>query len=188
MTAPARGAALLDRDGTLIAERHYLADPEGVELLPGVVDGLRRLRELSLALVVITNQSGIARGLFDEAALARVHERLAALLAAEGVRLDGVYHCPHAPSDACACRKPGIELAERAAHDLDLDLGRSFVIGDKQADVDLARALGVPGILVRTGHGEDELRRGASADLVAADLAEAADTIDRIRGRRGSHG
>jgi len=176
----ARGAALIDRDGTIIVERRYLADPAGVELLPGAAEGLRRLRALGLALVVVTNQSGIARGYFDEATLDAIHARLAALLAAEDLVLDGIYHCPHGPDDECACRKPGVELAHRAARDLGLDLSRAVVIGDKRADVELGRALGVPGILVRTGFGEEELAAGVTADHVADDLAAAAAVVETL--------
>jgi D-glycero-D-manno-heptose 1,7-bisphosphate phosphatase len=178
--ARGRAAVLLDRDGTLIVDRDYLSDPAGVELLPGAAAGLRKLRDLGLALVVVTNQSGIGRGLFDEAALAAVHDRLTTLLAAEGVRLDGIYHCPHAPADDCACRKPRTELALRAARDLGLDLARAFVVGDKRADVELGRALGVPGILVRTGYGERELAGGVTADAVAGDLEGAAQIIEGL--------
>ena len=175
-----RGAALLDRDGTLIVERDYLSDPEGVALLPGAAEGLRRMRGLGLLLVVVTNQSGIGRGYFSETALRLVHERLESLLAAEGVRLDGIYHCPHAPDDGCDCRKPGTGLAQRAARELGLSLARSAVVGDKGTDVALARALGVPAVLVTTGHGERELAAGARADAVAADLVEAATALERL--------
>ena len=175
-----RGAALLDRDGTLIVERDYLSDPEGVELLPGAAAGLRRMREMGLALVVVTNQSGVGRGYFTEASLRAVHERMESLLAREGVRLDGIYHCPHAPDDGCDCRKPATGLAERAARELGFALARSAVIGDKGSDVALARALGVPAVLVTTGYGARELAAGAEPDAVAADLLEAATALERL--------
>ncbi len=172
-----RGAVLLDRDGTLIVERHYLADPAGVELLPGAAEGLRRMRESGLALVVVTNQSGIARGYLDEDALGAIHARMEALLAAEGVVLDGIFHCPHLPDAGCECRKPLAGLAQQAAAALGFTLSRSFVVGDKACDIGLGRRLGVPAILVTTGHGARELEAGVTADAVAPDLAAAADAI-----------
>ena len=175
-----RGAALLDRDGTLIVERDYLADPEGVELLPGAAEGLRRMRGLGLALVVVTNQSGVGRGYFSETTLRAVHERMESLLAREGVRLDGIYYCPHAPDDGCDCRKPATGLADRAARELGFALHRSAVVGDKGSDVALARALGVPAVLVGTGYGQRELAAGVQADAVAADLVEAATALERL--------
>ncbi len=107
---------LLDRDGTIIAERSYLSDPDQVELLPGTVEGLRRLQRMGCGLVVITNQSGIGRGYFTETQLARIHERMKALLAREQVRLDGIYICPHRPEEHCSCRKPepGLVFAARS--------------------------------------------------------------------------
>ncbi|MEM7249257.1 MAG: HAD family hydrolase [Acidobacteriota bacterium] len=147
-------AVLLDRDGTLNRECHYLSDPGQVELLPGVGSGLRRLREAGFGLVVVTNQSGIARGLFDEERLAAIHDRLDVLLAAEDVVIDSYHHCPHHPEEGCSCRKPGTSLVLEAALRHGFVPSECFVIGDKACDVDLARALGATGILVRTGHGQ----------------------------------
>src|SRR6266568_4684844 len=110
--------ALLDRDGTVIVDKVYLKDPEGVEFAPGAIEGLRLLRDNGFALALVTNQSGIARGYFDEATLARVHERLAALLSAEGLTLAAIYFCPHGPHDACDCRKPQPGLALQALNEL----------------------------------------------------------------------
>ncbi len=159
---PPRPAAFLDRDGTLIVERDYLSQPEGVELLPGAVAGLRALRQAGYALVLVTNQSGIARGLFGLDDFRAVQARLEELLAAEGVRLDGVYLCPHHPDfgPPCECRKPGPGLYRQAERELGLDLARSLFIGDRLSDVDAAAALGGTGILVRTGYG-----RAAEATL-----------------------
>ena len=133
---------VLDRDGTLIVERHYLSQPGQVELIPGAADGLRRLCRMGLRLVVITNQSGIARGYFDEAAVFRIHRRLRDLLQAEGVGLGEIYVCPHVPEDGCRCRKPEAELLERAARDIGCDPRAAFVIGDKACDVELGRRVG----------------------------------------------
>lgn len=169
-----RPAAFVDRDGTLIVERNYLGDPAGVELIPGAAAALKALKSAGYELVMLTNQSGVARGYFDMAAVARVHARLNELLAAEGAALDAVYTCPHAPGDACACRKPLPGMAEQAAADLGLDLSRSLVFGDKAADLGVAHAVGAFAVLVRTGHGAAEEPTAAPlADLVADDLAAA---------------
>jgi histidinol-phosphate phosphatase family protein len=168
-----RAGILLDRDGTLIEDRDYLSDPAGVRLLPGAAQAIAAANRAAVPVVVVSNQSGIGRGYFTEADLAAVNARLAALLAAAGARLDGLYHCPHAPGDGCRCRKPAPGLAEQAARELALDLGRSFVIGDKQADVALGRAIGATALLVRTGYGQEAEAKGAAADRVFADLATA---------------
>jgi histidinol-phosphate phosphatase family protein len=145
-----RRAAFLDRDGTLIRDAHYLRDPEQVALLPGVIPALAALRDAGVALVVITNQSGIARGLISAADYEAVRARLDALLAAEGLALTASYHCPHEPerSGPCECRKPGTLLHRQAAAAHALDLARSVYIGDRFRDVAPALALGGRGILV----------------------------------------
>lgn len=174
-TAMGRPAVFLDRDGTLIEERSYLADPAGVRVLPGVVDGLRALRAAGYKLIVVTNQSGIARGLISEAQYERVRRRLDALLTLGGAALDGVYHCPHHPAitGVCGCRKPGVELYERAAADHAIDLRRSAFVGDKPADVEPAAVLGGRGILVRTGYGVMSESSVAPDVRVADDFAAA---------------
>lgn len=155
-----RPAVFFDRDGTLIREREYLADPDGVELLPGAAAAVRLARRSGYAAVLLTNQSGVGRGRFTVDDVAAVHARLAELLAAEGAVLDGVYLCPHAPPPegevGCECRKPAPGLALRAAEELGLDLARSIVVGDKSADAALARRIGARGLWVATGHGRRE--------------------------------
>lgn len=145
-----RPAAFLDRDGTIIVDVDYPSRPEDVRLLPGAAAAVRRLNESGFPTVVVTNQSGIARGLLDEAAYQRVRARLDELLAAEGAHLDASYHCPHHPDFdiACACRKPGTELYERAARDLGLDHARSLFVGDRIRDVLPTLSLGGRGILI----------------------------------------
>lgn len=169
-----RPAAFLDRDGTLIVEREYLADPEGVEILPGAADALRRLQQAGYALVLVTNQSGIGRGLYSPADFRAVQERIEALLAAAGVTLAGVYWCPHHPAEGCTCRKPGLALFQRAATELDLDLAASVYIGDRLRDVVPAARLGGRALLVRTGYGAAESAGAGAGIEVVGDLAEAA--------------
>lgn len=181
-----RPAVFLDRDGTIIEERNYLSDPAGVALLPGAARGLARLRDLGLPLVLVTNQSGVGRGYFGRDAVERVHGRLIALLAEHGVRLSAIYSCPHTPADACGCRKPSPGLLTRAAGELNLNLSRSYVIGDKPCDIELGLVVGATTILVRTGYGARHAQAGDCApDLVAADLAEAA--ADIANRQRGDH-
>lgn len=168
-----RAAAFLDRDGTVMAEREYLADPAGVELLPGAADALRRLRQAGYVLVLVTNQSGIGRGLYTRADFAAVQARLEQVLADAGVAFDGVYFCPHAPEAGCACRKPGLALFLQAAAELDLDLAASVFIGDRLRDVEPAARLGGRGLLVRTGHSAGESVPAGADVAVVADLAAA---------------
>jgi D-glycero-D-manno-heptose 1,7-bisphosphate phosphatase len=174
MTSP---FVVLDRDGTIIVERNYLHDPEGVELLPNALDGIRAMRHLGLPVVIVSNQAGVGRGLYTLDAVERVNERLLTLLSAGNATIDGIYVCPHAPTDGCDCRKPATRLLNDAARDLSCDPARSIVVGDKECDMDLGRAAGGVTILVRTGYGRSEAARGVSADYVVDDLAEAAAVI-----------
>jgi D-glycero-D-manno-heptose 1,7-bisphosphate phosphatase len=162
----------LDRDGTLIHDRHYLADPRGVELLPGAAEAVARLNAAGWVVVLVTNQSGIGRGFFGEAAYAAVQARLAGLLAAAGGRLDAEYHCPMAPGDPDPerMRKPGAGMFLRAAREHGLDLSRSWLVGDRLRDVAAAAELGARGIIVRSGQTEQALPAGVDA---ADSLAEA---------------
>lgn len=168
---------LLDRDGTLIVERHYLARVEDVELLPAAARGLRLLSHVGLGLAVLTNQSGLSRGYFDQTTLNAIHAHLRRLLADEGVSLAGIYVCPHAPDDGCDCRKPRPGLAHRSAEELNFDPATSFVIGDKPCDIELGRRLGAATFLVRTGYGAIAEQEGAQADYVVDDLLAAAHII-----------
>jgi D-glycero-D-manno-heptose 1,7-bisphosphate phosphatase len=175
----ARPFILLDRDGTLNVERHYLSDPDQLELYPGVISALKRLRALGYGLAVVTNQSGIARGYFTEATLERIHDRLRALLAEGGASVDGIYSCPHGPDQACDCRKPLPGMALQAQAEFGFDLKQAIVIGDKKADIDLGRAIGAATILVRTGWGADAEKAGdCSPDVVVDDLLAAVKWIE----------
>lgn len=178
-----RRAVYLDRDGTLIHDRHYLSEPDGVELIDGAAAAVAALQDVGLAVVVVTNQSGIGRGLFTEEAYRRVAERVDALLAAEGVRLDGTYVCPHDPLARCPCRKPGTALHEAAAAELELTLEGSYFVGDKPADIDAAEPLGGRAFLVRTGHGRRHEDEVAGRATVVDDLPSAVAEIVALERR-----
>ena len=176
-------AVLLDRDGVINQERHYLSDADDVELIPGAAEGLSQLQELGFCLVVVTNQSAIGRGYLDEKGLAAIHSRLAELLAAEGVVLDGVYHCPHTPDENCGCRKPAPGLVLQASREHDFDPSEAFLVGDKKCDVDLGKKVGATTFLVMTGHGREELRdRSVEADYVAPSLKSVAEIVEGLVG------
>lgn len=161
----------LDRDGTIIEDRHFLRDPADVRLLPGAADGLRQVKRMGARLVVVTNQSGVGRGYFDLATVERTNRRVADLLSSAGVTLDGAYVCPHLPEEGCACRKPGTKLLETAAEDLGIAPAGSFMIGDKAADVEAGRRFGARTVLIAPALPEDFQPR---PDCTAGDLAEAA--------------
>lgn len=153
-------AVFLDRDGTLIADTGYPSRFDQILIPPESPAAVRRLNEAGFRVVVVTNQSGIGRGYFTEEQLAEIHRRLASFFAAEGARLDAFYFCPHynlSPNpryrEACACRKPLPGLGLKAAAELGLDLGRSYMVGDKEDDIRFGRALGAVPVLVLTGYG-----------------------------------
>ncbi len=176
-----RRFVVLDRDGTVIFDRHYLSDPSEVQLLPGSAAGLRSMRELGLGLVVITNQSAIGRGIINKAQLDLIHKRVDELLEREGVFLDGIYFCPHLPEEECDCRKPAPALLRSAAQELNFDPSQSFVIGDKVCDIELGRRVGATTILVRTGYGEQfEKGENTQPDFTVNDLKEAAEVMKEI--------
>jgi D-glycero-D-manno-heptose 1,7-bisphosphate phosphatase len=185
-----RRFALVDRDGTINEERHHLRDPDELALIPGAAHALIRLRdELGMGVVVITNQAEIGRGNLAIEALDRIHERLRALLAAEGASVDAIEFCPHRPEDACACRKPAPGMALAAADRLGFALKDSFVIGDHASDMGLGRAVGATTVLVRTGHGIEEEAAGMPlADHLADDLAGAVAIIAGLVQRGGTDG
>ena len=182
-----QAAVLLDRDGTLIEEVGYLDRPERVELYPYSADAIRALNRAGLRIVMVTNQSGVARGFFSEAVVHAVHGHIERLLAEAGAHIDAYYYCPHHPDGkvaeyarVCDCRKPARGLVDRAVRELGIDPGRSFAVGDRWLDVALAREVGAAGVLVRTGYGLTEEQRplaGLAADAVVDNLAAAASWI-----------
>lgn len=168
----------LDRDGTTNRDTGYIKTLEELQIFPGAVEAVARLKQAGARVVVITNQSGIGRGLFSTETLGIIHARLRAVFEAGGAPFDGLYYCPHHPDDGCACRKPGTVMIERAVADLGLDLSRAYVVGDQRRDIDLARRIGAKGVLVTTGptsaQALEELRQeGAVPDYVATDLGQA---------------
>jgi D-glycero-D-manno-heptose 1,7-bisphosphate phosphatase len=173
-----RGAVILDRDRTILVEKQYLSDPAGVELLPESAAGLLRMQRMGWPLVIVTNQSGIARGYFDESTLKKIHERMLELLSARGVWIEEIYHCPHHPSEQCGCRKPGRGLVDRAAAEVGFDPRRSVVIGDQPGDIELARVVGARSVLVRTGYGR-KFERELKPDWTAETLLDAAWAIEQ---------
>jgi D-glycero-D-manno-heptose 1,7-bisphosphate phosphatase len=175
----ARPAVFLDRDGTLIHDRHYLADPAGVELLPGAAEAVARFNRAGLFVALVTNQSGIGRGYFGEAEYAAVHARLVELLAAAGARLDAEYHCSLAPDDLDPHRerKPGIGMYLRAAREHGLDPAASWYVGDRLRDVAPSRELGGRGILVRGPQSELDDTEALRGIALVDSLAAAADLI-----------
>ena len=183
MSAP--GGVFLDKDGTLVRDVAYNADPRAIELMPGALSALAALRGAGYRLAVVTNQSGVARGFFDEAALAAVEERVRALLAEGGVELDAFLYCPHHPDGTvaeyareCDCRKPRPGLVRRAAGALDVDVAASWVVGDILNDVEAGSRAGCRTVLVDVGN-ETEWVRGPhrQPDVVVPDLAAAARAI-----------
>lgn len=179
-----RPAAFLDRDGTIIVDRHYPDDPDQVELLPGAAQAIRSIAEAGYVVVIVTNQSGIARGFYGEPEFRAVQERVEQLLLAEGVSVDAVYHCPHHPGHGppCDCRKPSLGLYNRAAAEHGLNLASSFYVGDKLGDVLPALATGGRGVLVRTGYGAGVEAEAPERVEVVDDLAAAARLIAAGRG------
>lgn len=172
-----RRAVFLDRDGTLNVEVNYLHRIADFVLIDGAAAAIQRLNEAGYVVVLVTNQAGIARGYYDEAALHTLHEHLVGVLAASGARIDAIYFCPHHPdwTDACACRKPAPGMLLQAAADHGLDLRRSWMIGDTRSDMQAGRAAGCRTVLVRTGYGA-----AIAADLLANDASRPDAIVDDI--------
>lgn len=191
---PKSRAVFLDRDGTLILEKNYLRHVKDIKLIRGVVQSLKMLREQGFKLILVTNQSGIARGYFTEEKLKKIHGRLQKMLYRKGAGLDAIYYCPHHPDDECLCRKPSLGLIIQARKAFNIDLRASYSVGDHTGDFLLGQEMGGKGIFVLTGHGAREqvkIRASQgklSPDYVARNLPAAARWIlnDSRQGRHRS--
>src|SRR5512143_1289348 len=182
-------AVFLDRDGTVNEEVGYLRDIDKLVLIPGVAGAIHRLSDAGFKIVLVTNQSGVARGYFPEALVHEAHARLDEILKQEGARIDAVYYCPHHPTAGnsqytvdCDCRKHRTGLLDRAARDLDIDISCSYMVGDKWSDVELGQRAGAISVLVQSGFSHDDPGNKIPAhvkdpDVVAATLSDAADWI-----------
>ena len=187
-----QAAVFLDRDGTVNEQMGYINHKSRFILLPGVGQAIRRLNEAGVPVVVATNQSGLARGYFPPALLDEVHAKMVQELAEDGAKVDGIYICPHHPEakeeqyrKACACRKPKTGLLEQAAADLNLDLGKSFMVGDRWSDLECGDRVGATPVLVLTGYGRGDLeyigpQKELQPELIAEDLGQAVEQILRI--------
>ncbi len=187
-----RRAIFLDRDGTLIQERHFLHRPEEVEFIDGSIEALAKLSQAGFALVILSNQSGVARGYFGLSEVEAVNRELRRRLGERGIELDGIYVCPHHPEGGspefgivCECRKPAPGMALRAAAELELEIEGSWIVGDKPDDVRLSESLALRPVLLRTGYGRQ--REVEVEDLpglqVVENLLEAAELILEIEDR-----
>ena len=172
---------LIDRDGTINVERHYLSSPDQIELFPQTAEAIKLLKSLDLKVAVVTNQSAIGRGFFDLTQLEQIHKRLHTVLEKSGAGVDAVYFCPHLPEDECQCRKPLTNMARRAAEDFSAELSDSFVIGDNVCDIELGKNIKATTILVRTGYGtRTEQEKKTQPDFIVENLFEAANLIKGI--------
>jgi len=181
-----RKAVFLDRDDTIAKDVPYCSRVEDFEILPSVPEGIRLLNEHGFIVVVITNQSGIARGYFTEQTLSQIHEKLHRELGRWNAHVDAIYHCPHHPDDGCECRKPKPTLLLQAAKDMGIDLHLSYMVGDDVKDIDSGRSAGCKTVLVTTGPDRGSLEgQEVSPDYVAHSLCEAAEWIvrDALLGR-----
>lgn len=181
-------AVFVDRDGTINVDVDFLSSPGQLQLIPRSADAIRELNELGIPVIVITNQSGIARGLYSEQDLKLVHDAMDALLKVQGASIQKYYYCPHHPTDGiapyvtdCACRKPKPGMLYQARDEFGFDLRRSYVIGDKRIDMEAGRSVGAVAIQVATGYGEQEQESAADIrDHYAGDLFEAVQIIKSI--------
>jgi D-glycero-D-manno-heptose 1,7-bisphosphate phosphatase len=187
-------AVFLDRDGTVNEEVGYLSDLKELRLIPGAGRAIKRLNDAGLTVVLVTNQSGVARGYFSETFVNDTHALLERMLKGEGARLDGIYYCPHHPKAgttrytmACDCRKPGTGLIDRAARDLAIDVKNSYMVGDKWSDIELGRRAGMHAVLVKSGFQADDPGNVRpphvkDPDFIAHTIVEAADwIIDQVK-------
>jgi D-glycero-D-manno-heptose 1,7-bisphosphate phosphatase len=173
-----RRAVFLDRDGTIGEEMGYVNHIDRFQIFPFAAEAIRRLNQAEIPVIVVTNQSGIARNIFPESLVHEVHKKMVSELAAGGAWIDGIYYCPHKSEDVCDCRKPNPGMLERAAREHTLDLAASWVVGDRYGDLEMGFAAGARGILVMTGYGrgEYEFHRATwprQPDVLAENLRDA---------------
>ncbi len=171
----------LDRDDTVIKDKVYLKNPDGIEILPGVPEAIKQLNDKGIPVIIISNQSGIARGYFDEARLAQIHTRLLSMLASYGATIDRIYYCPHHPEGKvkayrreCDCRKPAPGMLYKAAGDFEIDLSKCYMVGDSLIDVETIHRVGGKGIVIERGG--DHLGKNI-AEYIAKDLMDAVQWI-----------
>jgi len=173
-------AVFLDRDGTINVDVGYINNPDDFELIPRSLDALLLLQKAGFKLFIVSNQSGIGRKFITHSQLKAVHGKMASLLSPHGISFHEIYYCPHHPDEECQCRKPNPLFVRKAAHEYNLDLSKSWFVGDKTADVQCGKNAGCRSILVKTGYGGNDKQHSAKADFVAADLFEAAQHIIKI--------
>lgn len=171
-------AVFLDRDGTLIEEVNYLSRVEDLRLFPHTADAVKLLKDNGFLVIVVTNQSGIGRGIFDENSMHRIHEKIQSELAGS---IDAFYFCPHLPCDGCKCRKPNFGMIESAMADFDIDLENSWMVGDKKIDVETGRSAGIKAALVLTGYGRQHQEIvNNMPEIISDDLGDAAFKIAEL--------
>jgi len=141
-------AVFIDRDGTINVNYGYISDPDDFKMYPGVAKGIKLLNEKGFKIIVITNQSGIARGYFSKGVLENIHEKMKKELSNKGANVDAIYYCPHHPDEHCNCRKPNPGLLEKAVKEFDIDTEKSFIIGDRMLDVEVGYKIGCKTVLV----------------------------------------
>lgn len=180
-------AVFVDRDDTINRDVHYCSRPEDFELLLTVGTGIRLLNREGFKVVVITNQSGIARGYFTEEMLERIHQKMVDELAKYGAQVDAIFYCPHHPDEGCECRKPKPKLTYQAIKQLHIDPRQSFIIGDRLMDVELARAIGCKSVMIPSEPGKEELKNSSVfPDYIALDFESAAKWITEQYAKSGS--
>ena len=177
-----RPAVFLDRDGTILDEVGYLNHPSRFRALPGAAAAIARLNAANYPVIVVSNQSGLARGYFPESVVTEVNQLMQGELEKAGATLTAIYYCPHGSADGCHCRKPKLGMVLRAAEEYSVDARKSFFVGDRRSDIELGHNAGGKSILVRTGYGEGEFtwqmgKWPKAPDFVAIDLGEAVDWI-----------
>jgi len=180
-------AVFIDRDGTINLDVHYLDNPDKFEMYLGVQIGVKKLQENGFKIIVITNQSGIARGYFTEEQLSGIHERMKQEFETFDVTLDGIYYCPHHPDDKCNCRKPHTGLFEKAIQEHNIDVEKSYVLGDKILDIGAGKKIGVKTVLIPEPHVRQEFLSQKNEwkyhpDYIADDFKDAVEWILKIKG------